>query len=163
MLQWFYKLSGTHNFKEFWDYVWSKEAHPFLQFCKYGFAGGIATVFSVSIFAALNETVLPSKEGLPTELRGRNFVLAQLPAFAVANLVAYYANIKLVFKGGKFGFWHEFGMFTVVSFIGFVPAIVIGYLLITGIDLNEYYAYLVSAITSLIVNYTTRKFFIFHG
>ena len=91
-----------------WAAFVSHDAHPFLQFVKYGVCGVMAVITHNAIFYALAYTQFPAIEGmmvggepLSDGLRARNVVICNSVGFVFANLVAYLTNVLWVFQSGR--------------------------------------------------------------
>ena len=83
-----------------------------------------------------------------------------LIAFIFSNIVAYSSNLLIVFQGGRHSRVKEFLMFSSISFIAMIPALVLGSLaILKGIETP--WAQLIFVITSAMVNYLCRKFLVF--
>jgi len=155
----------------------SHDAHPALQFIKYGMAGGLATAvdllltffFSWKVFPALtaddklvtllNLTITPVDESL----RAQRYFLNCFISFMFANLVAYVANVLWVFKPGRHSRRKELILFYVVSGLSFVIGTSLATALIQFFGLMTSYAKVVNIFASVMINYAGRKFWIFKG
>ena len=84
-------------------------------------------------------------------------------AFMASNLTVYILNILFVFKSGKYNRWKEVGLFYLVSGISVGIGVLVGVVLIEGFGLSTTYSYVAKAISTMLINYAARKFFIFHG
>lgn len=153
------------------------KTHPGLQFLKYSMCGGIAfaadmiTFFLMAwlVFPALTEgdflvrifnlQIEPVAEGVRT----LNFILGNIAAFMVSNMTAYILNILFVFKSGKHNRWKELGLFYLVSGISVGLGVLIGAVLIQGFGMSTTSSYVAKAISTTLINYAARKFFIFNG
>jgi len=100
---------------------------------------------------------------VPEYLRTINFCLANVIAFMLSNLTAYILNVLFVFKAGRHSRRKELGLFYLVSAISVGLGVGIGALLIQGFGLSTSFSYVVKAVSSVLINYAARKFFIFHG
>ena len=131
----------------------SKEAPWLIQFAKYGFCGVIATVVHQLIFAALSLWVIPTElDSLSAVEKTVRFNGNNLIAFVFSNIVAYSSNLLIVFQGGRHSRVKEFLMFSSISFIAMIPALVLGSLaILKGIETP--WAQLIFVITSAMVNY----------
>ncbi len=151
-----------------------------MQFVKYGMCGGLATVvdmtvfflFAWLVFPALTETDpftgLLRSVGLDIRtvseaVRLRNYWIDKTICFLFSNFTAYVLNILFVFKAGKLKRHHELMLFYAVSLAAFFLGTAAGDLLIRFFGLDTTYSYLTAMISALLINYTGRKFFIFHG
>lgn len=156
-----------------------KDNH-FVQFIKYGLSGGLATVVDMSVFFLFAWLVIPAlTDSDPfTKLLGlmnldirevseavrlRNYWIDKVVAFIFSNFTAYILNVLFVFKAGKHKRHHELFLFYAVSTVAFFLGTLAGDLLIRFAGLDTTYSYVCAAIAALLINYTGRKFFIFHG
>lgn len=151
--------------------------HAGVQFLKYSMCGGLAlaadmiTFFLVAwlLFPALTEgdilvrifdmQIEPVAEGART----LNFILGNIIAFMVSNMTAYILNIFFVFKAGKHSRWKELGLFYLVSGVSVGIGVAIGVVLIKGLGMSTTSSYVAKVVSTTLINYAARKFFIFHG
>lgn len=98
-----------------WRQFIQREANPYIQFIKYGLAGGAATVVHVTLFYLLAWLIVPALE--QNDLIVKIFRLTPQPisdatrathamidngvAFIFSNLTAYLLNIVWVFEPGR--------------------------------------------------------------
>ena len=150
--------------------VKSKDAHPVLQFIKYGFCGVIATVFSMSVWLLSVYTFLPAMDGMlidgepiSDETRAWNSTRANMLGFVVGNFVAYFSNLAFVFEGGRHSRLKEFTYFSAVALFATVAGLVAGPLLIKWFGISTAVSQLSLLVTAVLVNYVCRKFFVFKG
>ena len=139
----------------------SHDAHPIVQFLKYGFAGGIATLTFSAVFAWLTATHFPVEGDSKF-----NYTIASLIAFFPSNIVAYIMNILWVFKPGRHSRLVEVMMFLAASAFAFVIGTLIGQVMVNKFDLVgplRFAALGISIVASVMVNYACRKFIIFKG
>ncbi len=143
--------------------IHSKEAHPFVQFAKYGFCGGLATVIGLGTFYLLALTVFPNAldRSVSDEVRRNYAVYANLCAWPLSNVFAYLSNAVWVFTGGRHHRAKEFLYFSLVSFISFGAGLLAGPQLIKWFGISTHLAQASLVVTSVLVNYVLRKFFIF--
>ena len=161
-------------------FLLTDKENPLLQFIKYGMCGGIATVVDMSVFFLFAWLVFPAlTESDPfTKLLGlfnfeirevteavrlRNYWIDKVICFMFSNFTAYILNVLFVFKAGKHKRHHELFLFYAVSTVAFFLGTLGGDLLIRFAGLDTTYSYACAAIAALLINYTGRKFFIFHG
>ena len=158
-----YKLTGTDNFRDLWDHVHGHDAHPLIQFAKYGLAGGLAFLVHVGIFYALSYTVIPAIDReMGDALRARNALINNALGFVVANFVAYVVNFKWVFKPGRHSKTKELTLFYVVSLTSWGLAVAVQTWIIWA-GHSTHLGYLANIILSVMINYTGRKFLVFKG
>jgi len=149
----------------------SREAHPIIQFGKYGFCGVLAVValtLGWMFFAQWFPVVEPSADALANgaeplgdKLRAKNNVIANLLAFLPSNIVAYVLNVLFVFESGRHSRVKEFSMFTGVSFFSFVVGLLGGPFLISHFGIPSALSQIGLIVTSTLVNFVCRKFLIF--
>jgi len=161
------------NIKE----ILAEKNHTGVQFLKYGMCGGVAFSADIAVFYTLAVFVVPSLtandafvqllnldvEPIPESLRLRNFWIGKSASFIVSNLVAYALNVLFVFKGGKHKVHHEIALFFCVSFAAFLLGTWSGDVLIRFFGVQTTVSNLTAMISATLINYTGRKFFVFHG
>ncbi|MDD2236810.1 MAG: GtrA family protein [Kiritimatiellae bacterium] len=158
-----------------------REAHPLVQFLKYGLAGGVATVVQVSVFYALSIWVFPcltegDKVGdfvarwfsimpvdISDQVRALRFVLNTFIGFIFSNLVCYIINILWVFKRGRHHWLMELLLFYAVSGISLGVGTFLGWFTIRMFGMHTTYSFLLQMFASLMINYVCRKYIIFKG
>ncbi|NCA82388.1 MAG: GtrA family protein [Opitutae bacterium] len=165
------------NLKEQWDHYLSHDAPPFVQFVKYGLAGGIATVAHILMFFLAGFFLFPcvSAEdplvklfGLATPavveaLRARHAVYSNMAAFLVSNTVCYIINRLFVFRPGRHPIAIEFLLFLAVSAVSMLVGTTLMGVLIKQFAMQTTYAFGANILSSLAINYVMRKFFVFKG
>lgn len=175
----FAEIPFPQTLAEFWSQFIGDgaSAHPIIQFIKYAFAGGIATVVHIltfytccwKLFPSLTQNdivvrVLKAKViELPAEARARNAVYSNIVAFFASNIVCYIINRIFVFKPGEHNVVVEFLLFLAVSAIAIFLGTAIMRWLIKRFDMQTTFAFAANLVTSLMFNYVLRKFFIFAG
>ena len=162
--------------------ILSHDAGPFWQFVKYGLVGVLATCVQTGVFYALASTCLKCLGpddwavvhlGLPSAsftgaeawYASRGTVAAEATAvgFVVANVFCWLMNRAFVFRPGKFA-WHvEFALFFGAAAGATVVALLVQSLLIRFIGVTTSFAAIVEVLVSFLVNFFTRRFFIFKG
>ncbi|NNE92056.1 MAG: GtrA family protein [Verrucomicrobiales bacterium] len=165
------KTVWTHfrknGLRETFRLINSREAPGFVQFCKYGTCGVLATVVQLGVAVAIGATEwFPAFEGLvgrdiPDDIREYNLKICNLIAFPFSNLAAYYLNTLWVFTPGRHSKWKEFWLFTLISGISFGAGLFGGPELIGWFGIPSWAAQLGFVITSALVNFVCRKFLIF--
>jgi putative flippase GtrA len=155
----------------------SHDTHPFIQFIKYGLAGGAATVTDITVFYLLSWLVIPDLtpddkvvkllhlhvEPLPPAVQERHFYINRCLTFLVSNFVAYVLNVLFVFKPGRHSRLKEFGLFYLVSAISFVIGTGLGGGIIHFLHCTTTAAFLANMAASLAINFVCRKYLIFKG
>ncbi|MEM7015094.1 MAG: GtrA family protein [Verrucomicrobiota bacterium] len=159
--------------KDSWAAFIRKDAHPLLQFVKYGMCGVFAVILHTIVFYLVSrEWAFPCHEGMM--LKGEklentdfalqlNFVIGNTIGFLCANVATYLTNLAFVFKGGRHNRFLEFLYFTAIASIGFIIGMVISLLQLRGGIGESWAAMGTLIITSAIVNFLCRKFFVFKG
>ncbi|MBN1673555.1 MAG: GtrA family protein [Kiritimatiellae bacterium] len=139
-------------------------AHPLVQFGKYAVAGAIATGVDAVCFRIFALFFSPDTgSGLSDAVRARHFVIDNVLAFLISNLVAYLLNIVWVFKAGRHKRWVEVAMFYVVSGASVAIGVLLGNLLIACWGWEGNLAYLAKMVAALTINFALRKFVVFKG
>ncbi len=175
----FAEIPFPQTLAEFWSQFIGDgaSAHPIIQFIKYAFAGGIATVVHIltfytccwKLFPSLTQNdivvrVLKAKViELPAEARARNAVYSNIVAFFASNIVCYIINRIFVFKPGEHNVVVEFLLFLAVSAFAIFLGTAIMRWLIKHFNMQTTFAFAANLVTSLMLNYVLRKFFIFAG
>ena len=175
----FAEVGFPQTLAEFWAQFIGDgaSAHPIVQFLKYAFAGGIATIVHIltfytccwKLFPSLTQNdivvrVLKAKViELPAEQRARNAVYSNIVAFFASNIVCYIINRIFVFKPGEHNVVVEFLLFLAVSAIAIFLGTAIMRWLIKHFNMQTTFAFAANLVTSLMLNYVLRKFFIFAG
>ncbi len=157
-----------NDFKTIVHRVKSHDAHPTIQFLKYVFCGGLATVTLSVIVFVLSETVFPAVKGmvingqvLDEALRKHNLLLNDAIAFPFSAVVGYVLNVKFVFKRGKLSRGMEAFLFCLVAALGFFPGLWVVDYLVEHFHTSSSLATVAFVTTSFMVNYVSRKFIIF--
>ncbi len=160
----------------------SHDSGPFAQFVKYGAVGVMATCVQFAVFYALAATCLRCLTeddravallGLPYAVfsgsepwyAARWFLAAVATAagFIVANVFCWLMNRAFVFRPGKFAWYAEFALFFGAAAGATIVALVVQSLLIRFVGVTTSFAAIVEVIVSFLVNFFTRRFFIFKG
>jgi putative flippase GtrA len=151
--------------------------HIGIQFIKYSLCGGTAmavdmiTFFLAAwlLFPALTESDIFVRifnievEPIPEYVRTLNFCLANAIAFIISNLTAYILNILFVFKAGRHNRWKEVGLFYLVSAISVGIGVGIGAVLIASFNMSTTVSYIAKAVSTTLINFAARKYFVFQG
>ncbi len=155
----------------------SHEAHPFVQFLKYGAVGVMATVVQLAVFyfcaASVFKCLTPDDWavkflGLPAvEITETARAIAALWAtaigFTLANVFCWVMNRLFVFKPGRHVWYMEFLLFFGVSLIAVGIGLGIQTLLIKCFGWQTSFAVFVEILSSLAINFIVRKLFVFKG
>ena len=151
------------------------DTHPAIQFIKYGLAGGIATGVDLSITFLLSWLVFPALKpdetlvrllGLQIDAldaleRSRHFAINSGIAFLFSNATAYILNVLFVFKPGKHSRKKELLLFYAVSVTAALIGIGTGSIVMKAFNLSFVASLGTKVISSLLINYAGRKYFIF--
>lgn len=154
-----------------------RQAHPLVQFIKYGICGAGATLVDILVFYLLAWKLIPALgledpvvqlfglqvEAIDDALRSRHFIFDKAIAFVFSNLFAYVTNVLWVFQSGRHGRHKEILLFYAVSTMSFIVATFIGWFLIHTFHFQTTIAYAANVAASVLINYAGRKFLIFKG
>lgn len=165
--------------------VWaaSHDAPPLIQFMKYGLAGVLAMGTDVLFFTLANVFLFPIGDAaesvnrplseyaslgvwlreMASDPRVVNYLKCNVIGFFFANIVAYFLNVKWVFRGGRHRRHWEITLFLLVSLISFLLGSALGAYLVGRFGLNEYLAKGGNIVASILINYLCRKFWVFKG
>lgn len=164
-----------------WRQFFQREAHPVVQFIKYGIAGAIATGTHILTFFVLSLWVFPAMLAdtgvdamlinwlgidmpeLAAATRQRNFIINNLLAFLLGNVVAYGLNFYWVFHPGRHRRHIEITLFLVVSAISLAVGVQIGVWIMRVFGATTTVAQLGNIIAAVMINYVCRKYFVFKG
>ena len=161
----------------FVKHVLSHDAGPFWQFVKYGAVGVMSTCVQVGVFYLLATTCLKclaaddwavrllgfSAADVSDAVRAWRFAVATGIGFVIANVFCWLMNRWFVFRPGKFRWYIEFVMFFGAATLATVIALGLSSGLIHFVGLMTSAAVLIEIVASFLINYFTRKFFIFRG
>ena len=159
-----------------WRRLLMNKEHPVLQFIKYGIAGGLASGVDATVFYLLAWLLIPALSptdpfvrifGLDVEpiseaVRLRHYWIDKTIAFLFSNFTAYLMNIFFVFRSGRHKRHHELMMFYGAAILSFLIGTWLGGLLIE-VGFETTYSYIGAVVAAVLINFTCRKFFIFHG
>ncbi len=157
--------------------ILSRDSGAFWQFVKYGVVGALSTLVQLVVFYTLASTVLkclkpddwavrllslPSAE-MGDMVRGILFSVDIAAGFVVANVFCWLMNRAFVFRPGKFA-WHvEFAMFFGAAAMACAIATALSALLIHVCGMMTTQATILEVAVSFLINYFSRRFFIFKG
>jgi len=153
------------------------DAHPAVQFIKYGIAGGMATATHIVTFFLCGWFLLPcltqdditvrllglTVSALSDAARAWNAGCCNALAFLVSNCFCYILNRLFVFKPGRHHWILEFLLFFAVSGVSMVIGTAIQTFLITHQGIQTTLAFGANIVCALFINYAMRKFVIFKG
>lgn len=155
----FYK---ANDWRTVLAHVNSRDAHPLLQFIKYVVCGLAAFFTHQILWLALSLKFFPSIDpSLSDDTRALNSTISNSIAVVFSTAVAYVTNILWVFKSGRHSRRVEIASFFSIGFISFAGGLMAGPWLIKTFGLNTLVAQLSMAVTSVLINFVCRKFFIF--
>ena len=161
----------------FIQHVLSHDAGPFWQFVKYGTVGVMSTCVQVGVFYLLATTCMKCltpndwavkllnfpATTISDAARTWRFALATGIGFVIANIFCWLMNRWFVFKPGKFKWYIEFIMFFGAATLATLIALGLSSALIHFAGLMTTAAVFIEIVASFLINYFTRKFFIFRG
>ncbi|MDF1824257.1 MAG: GtrA family protein [Verrucomicrobiales bacterium] len=124
-----------------------------------------STVVHLTVFALISHYVFPAHgylniEGLDAATREKHAIWSNLIAFPFSNFFAYFTNAKFVFTKGRHSTFREVFLFTAISFLSFIAGLLSGPVLISR-GLDPWIAQFGFMISSALVNFVSRKFFVF--
>lgn len=151
--------------------------HTVIQFFKYALSGGMAFAVDLVVFFLVAWLLFPSLtesdplvklfnmqvEPIAEHVRSVNFIIGSVIAFMASNMTAYVLNVLFVFKAGKHSRIKELALFYLVSGVSVGIGVAVGVLLIGGFGMTTTVSYIAKAVSTMLINYVARKFFIFHG
>jgi len=169
--------AGAALLKELIRQSLSHDAHPLVQFIKYGVVGGMATALHIITFFLCGWFLLPcltqddpvvrllglTAPVLTQATRAWNAGLCNAIGFFLSNTFCYILNRLFVFKPGRHHWIMEFLLFFAVSGISMVLGTTIQTFLITQAGVQTTLAFGANIICALFINYAMRKFVIFKG
>ncbi|MCC5847986.1 MAG: GtrA family protein [Verrucomicrobia bacterium] len=177
------EIPPIREWRQWLAWAASHDAHPLIQFLKYGIAGGLALFTDVFFFTLSNLFLFPIDPGatsleMPSGGFGEwvewmrimradpsviNYVRCNIIGFLFSNVVAYVLNVKWVFRGGRHPKHMEMFLFLLVSFVAFLLGTAIGAFLVGTFGLNEYLAKAGNVVAAILINFVFRKFVVFQG
>ena len=160
----------------------SHDCGPVAQFVKYGAVGVMSTSVHLAVFYLLASTCLkclteddkavrllslPSVAftGAEPWYAARWFLAAVATAagFSLANVFCWLMNRAFVFRPGRFR-WHvELALFYGAAALATLIALVVQSALIRFAGTTTSFAAILEIVISFVVNFVTRRFFIFSG
>lgn len=153
------------------------DAHPVVQFIKYGIVGGMATATHIVTFFLCGWFFLPclTQDDVTVRLLGLTAPAisettrvwhagyCNAIGFLVSNTFCYVLNRLFVFKPGKHHWVVEMLLFFAVSGVSIVIGTAIQTFLISHQGMQTTAAFGANIICALLINYAMRKFVIFKG
>ncbi len=158
-----------------------REAHPTIQFIKYGIAGVIATAAHNVFFFVLALWVFPGMDPsawldrffmdlfhvvmpeLSEAILQRNFRINNTIAFLIANVVAYLINFHWVFHPGRHRRHIEATLFLAVSTFSLLVGMQIGIWIMKWTQMGTVFSQIGNVFASVMINYVCRKYIVFKG
>lgn len=151
-----------------WRVLLRRDAHPALQFLKYGICGVAAALAHNGVMVLLSLTLFPAAKGalvdgqaISEALRSHHLVLNNALAWPFGTAVAYWLNILFVFTPGRHGRVIELLLFAGISALSFFPGALVVRWMAEDLHLPSTVAQLGFVFTSVTVNFISRKFLIF--
>lgn len=165
------------DLRERWNHYLSHDAPPFVQFIKYGLAGGAATAVHILAFFLAGFFLFPcvsaedplvklfglAAPAVTEALRARYAVFSNVVAFMLSNTFCYVVNRLFVFRPGRHHVVLEFLLFLAVSAVSMTIGTTLMGVLIKQFGIQTTYAFGANIFSSLAINYVMRKFFVFNG
>jgi putative flippase GtrA len=170
--------------KKFIGKMLSHDAPPIIQFIKYGIVGVASTFIQVLVFYILactflkcltvDDAFIKALSALGFEasnytvdiasyLRAFRAALATGVGFVFANIFCWIFNRLFVFKPGRHHWFIELLLFFAVSLMALGVGLAVQTVLINFAGWTTSSAFILEIISSFIINYVVRKFFIFKG
>lgn len=154
-----------------------RAAHPAEQFLRYLIVGGIGAAIEVVLFALLAWKVFPALREdewvvrlfhlavnpVSPARRSLHFAACMTVTFIVSNWVGYALNAKWVFVPARYSRRTEIILFYAAALLSYLLGTSLGAGLIAMAGTTGTTAYLATAVTSVLINYSFRKFVIFKG
>lgn len=152
-------------------------AHPLVQFAKYAFVGGLATVVHIVVFSAAAWWIFPcvTENDFVVKLfsleapvvaeaeRARLSVQSNACAWICSNTFCYVLNRIFVFTPGRLHIFVEFLAFSAVGLFSMVVGSAAMAWLVSAFSVQTSVAFVANLVASLAFNYALRKFCIFKG
>jgi putative flippase GtrA len=153
------------------------DAHPLMQFIKYGVVGGLATATHIVTFFLCSGLFLPclKQDDIAVRLLGLavpaisestrlwNAGWCSAAGFTVSNVLCYVLNRLFVFKPGRHPWALEFLLFFTGSGVSMALGTALQSVLIKYHGAQTTWAFGTNIVCSLLINYAMRKFVIFKG
>lgn len=155
--------------------ILSHESGAFWQFVKYGVVGVMSTAVQMVVFYILAATAvkclkaddwavkflsLPSVD-ISDALRSIYFAVDMAIGFVAANIFCWLLNRAFVFRPGRFLWYLEFAMFFGAAATAWAIATGLSALLIHFFGIMTTQATIIEIAVSFLINYFSRRFFIF--
>ncbi|WP_395736726.1 GtrA family protein [Prosthecobacter sp.] len=144
----------------------ARDTDPLIQFIKYGICGIGSLTLTTAIFYCISRWgPFPAlvSSGVSDEVRALHVTYNNIIAFFFGNIFAYVTNSLWVFTPGRHHRVLEFIYFSTVSSVGFAIGLLAGPPLIRMYGISTLSAQLLLIVSSTLVNFVCRKFFVFKG
>jgi putative flippase GtrA len=156
-----------------------REAHPAVQFVKYGLGGCIAAGSHLLVFFVLAMWFFPAllpdsypdaylvkwfnvkMPALDEAIRQRNFLVNNGIAFLFSNAVAYWINFRWVFHPGRHRQHIEIVLFLIVSVISMTIGVQLGLAMMRVFEATTTISQISNIVTAVLINFVCRKYFVF--
>jgi putative flippase GtrA len=164
--------------------ILSHDASPIIQFIKYGIVGVMSTLIQILVFYVVACTILKcltqddaffkfldmlgvTYSNLTVDdsdsVRAFRAAIATGVGFFFANIFCWIMNRLFVFKPGRHFWLVELVLFFGVSLIALGVGIAVQTVLIKYAGWTTSSAFIIEIVSSFVINYVVRKFFIFKG
>lgn len=151
-----------NSWSTIWKEVMRRDAHPFIQFCKYAACGLGAFFTHQAVWLAMSFWVFPCiSSSIPDETRALNSTINNSVAVLFSTTLAYITNVCWVFTSGRHSRFLEVASFFGISLVSFGGGLLAGPWLIKEFGIHTIFAQISMAVTSMLINYVCRKFLIF--
>jgi putative flippase GtrA len=148
-----------------------------MQFIRYAFCGGVATLVDMGVFYFMAWKILPALKSddpvvrrlglsappISEQQRSRRFVINTAVAFVFSNATAYGLNVVWVFSGGRHAWWVEILLFYAVSGLSIAMGTALGWGMIRFLKASTTFSYAGKLVSALLINFVCRKFIVFRG
>lgn len=139
----------------------SRDAHPLIQFIKYGICGAGALILHVTVFSLCSKFLFSTAQTLPDQIRGNHSIINNIIAFAFSNTFVYWLNTLWVFTTGRHHRVKEFLIFTMVNAPGAIAGTAVMAYLTSQLGWSTPMAFMGFVLPNVLINFLCRKFFIF--
>jgi putative flippase GtrA len=154
-----------------------RTTNPVEQFVRYLIVGGIGAVMEIVLFVLLAWKLFPALREdewlvrffdltiapITPSVRAVNFAICLSITFVVTNLAGYFLSATWVFVPGRFSPKKELFLFYIFALFSYLAGTLVGTGLIALACATGTTAYLTTAAVSILINFASRKFFIFKG
>ena len=152
-----------------------RQAHPLIQFVKYGLTGVAQVILDALIFALLGWKIFPALRAdewvvrffhLPLPVltepqRAWNFAVCKALSFVVVTYFGYVVNVKWVFEPGRHTPLKELWLFYGISLTTFLAGTCLGAWTIQAHGYGGLPAFVLGTSFAVVCNYLIRKYYIF--